>query len=304
MERQKSCAVCTLLNPEQATYCELCSTPFPTKQITTPSTDGKESEDERDRLFDAIDAHLDHLTLKDGSTKDHYICVFDREKFSSKNQFRMHLYRQHQFELRQLQDDLQPKVSHKRAADHEPIPLINLPSSSKDDMEKNDALFALQLGLQFYEEDCLATKDSFISSSSPNEKTRHAQGMRAVFQSPQIRRIRKRQRVPQTEFFKTTKKKVQEEEDSDSEGGRHPGPEERSQRMELLVRRMDRMHAQIQSSLSAPHEVTDNIEAPMQLRGTLRNYQLGGLRWLYSLYSSGMNGILADEMVRRPELNS
>ena len=32
--------------------------------------------------------------------------------------------------------------------------------------------------------------------------------------------------------------------------------------------------------------------------GTLRDYQLDGLNWLIGLYETGINGILADEMVR------
>ena len=32
--------------------------------------------------------------------------------------------------------------------------------------------------------------------------------------------------------------------------------------------------------------------------GTMRDYQIEGLNWLISLYDRGINGILADEMVR------
>jgi SWI/SNF-related matrix-associated actin-dependent regulator of chromatin subfamily A member 5 len=32
--------------------------------------------------------------------------------------------------------------------------------------------------------------------------------------------------------------------------------------------------------------------------GKLRDYQVRGLNWLISLYENGINGILADEMVR------
>jgi SNF2 family DNA or RNA helicase len=34
------------------------------------------------------------------------------------------------------------------------------------------------------------------------------------------------------------------------------------------------------------------------VQGTMRNYQLEGLNWLIKLYDNGINGILADEMVR------
>ena len=34
--------------------------------------------------------------------------------------------------------------------------------------------------------------------------------------------------------------------------------------------------------------------------GTMREYQVAGLQWMASLYNNGLNGILADEMVRCP----
>ncbi len=36
--------------------------------------------------------------------------------------------------------------------------------------------------------------------------------------------------------------------------------------------------------------------------GALRDYQLKGVKWLISLWSNGLNGILADQMVRAPWL--
>lgn len=34
------------------------------------------------------------------------------------------------------------------------------------------------------------------------------------------------------------------------------------------------------------------------INGTMRAYQIQGLNWMVSLYHNGLNGILADEMVR------
>ena len=34
--------------------------------------------------------------------------------------------------------------------------------------------------------------------------------------------------------------------------------------------------------------------------GILRSYQLEGMTWLLGLFEHGINGILADEMVRKP----
>jgi hypothetical protein len=34
------------------------------------------------------------------------------------------------------------------------------------------------------------------------------------------------------------------------------------------------------------------------INGTMRAYQLQGLNWMVSLHHNGLNGILADEMVR------
>lgn len=39
--------------------------------------------------------------------------------------------------------------------------------------------------------------------------------------------------------------------------------------------------------------------SPLDVKtGKMRDYQVRGLNWLISLYENGINGILADEMVR------
>lgn len=38
------------------------------------------------------------------------------------------------------------------------------------------------------------------------------------------------------------------------------------------------------------------VQAPQAFHGTLKEYQLKGLRWLNNLFEQGINGILADEM--------
>jgi ATP-dependent DNA helicase len=44
-------------------------------------------------------------------------------------------------------------------------------------------------------------------------------------------------------------------------------------------------------------EANDIVRQPRLLSGgILRDYQLGGLKWLSGLHYSGLNGILADEM--------
>lgn len=40
------------------------------------------------------------------------------------------------------------------------------------------------------------------------------------------------------------------------------------------------------------------VMQPKLLTCTLKEYQLKGLNWLANLYEQGINGILADEMVR------
>ena len=39
-------------------------------------------------------------------------------------------------------------------------------------------------------------------------------------------------------------------------------------------------------------------QQPSVIMGQMREYQLQGLNWLIHLYDNGINGILADEMVR------
>lgn len=47
---------------------------------------------------------------------------------------------------------------------------------------------------------------------------------------------------------------------------------------------------------TAPNPVSNRIEVPFLLRGTLREYQHNGLDWLAGMHRSQTNGILADEM--------
>lgn len=46
-----------------------------------------------------------------------------------------------------------------------------------------------------------------------------------------------------------------------------------------------------------------NVKQPKILACTLKEYQLKGLNWLANLYEQGINGILADEMVKFLALN-
>lgn len=49
-----------------------------------------------------------------------------------------------------------------------------------------------------------------------------------------------------------------------------------------------------------PDDEVDQIGQPKLVTGAeLRDYQLEGISWLDQLYRNGLNGILADEMVRR-----
>lgn len=49
--------------------------------------------------------------------------------------------------------------------------------------------------------------------------------------------------------------------------------------------------------LRTTHRMTEKVVQPKMLSGgTLKDYQLNGLKWLVSLYNNGLNGILADEM--------
>jgi DNA helicase INO80 len=45
---------------------------------------------------------------------------------------------------------------------------------------------------------------------------------------------------------------------------------------------------------------SEAIKQPALLHCQLKEYQLKGLTWLAGLYDQGINGILADEMVRPP----
>ena len=72
-----------------------------------------------------------------------------------------------------------------------------------------------------------------------------------------------------------------------------------------LVRQSKANHGDAQSRYySLAHSVEETVRLqPTMLRppgdAKLREYQLVGLQWMVSLYNNRLNGILADEMVRR-----
>ena len=52
-----------------------------------------------------------------------------------------------------------------------------------------------------------------------------------------------------------------------------------------------------QAYYTTAHSVEEEVSQPSCLSGgTLKSYQLTGLKWLVSLYNNHLNGILADEM--------
>lgn len=55
---------------------------------------------------------------------------------------------------------------------------------------------------------------------------------------------------------------------------------------------------QDEDSITVGHRLS---QQPSVIKGgQMREYQLQGLNWLIHLYDNGINGILADEMVRHP----
>jgi len=49
-------------------------------------------------------------------------------------------------------------------------------------------------------------------------------------------------------------------------------------------------------AMDAQNSTIKSIKQPSNLTGSLRSYQVDGLRWMVSLWENGLNGILADEM--------
>nr|WP_246211223.1 DEAD/DEAH box helicase [Phytoactinopolyspora alkaliphila] len=52
----------------------------------------------------------------------------------------------------------------------------------------------------------------------------------------------------------------------------------------------------LRDRIAAPESGDEPVEAPAQLRATLRDYQLRGLRWLHRMTSLGLGACLADDM--------
>ena len=54
-----------------------------------------------------------------------------------------------------------------------------------------------------------------------------------------------------------------------------------------------------QDYYAVAHKIKEKVskQPAILVGGTLKDYQLKGLRWMVSLYNNKLNGILADEMV-------
>ncbi|KAL0226533.1 hypothetical protein P9112_013857 [Eukaryota sp. TZLM1-RC] len=73
--------------------------------------------------------------------------------------------------------------------------------------------------------------------------------------------------------------------------------EEKEVDVEDLDKVEDQFKVKKKAYYSIAHKVTEQVEQPQSLVfGTLKGYQLEGLKWLVSLYNNRLNGILADEM--------
>lgn len=71
--------------------------------------------------------------------------------------------------------------------------------------------------------------------------------------------------------------------------GRHGGTTEENEDAELLA-------DESADGEAAGHRLS--VQPSIITGGKLREYQMQGLNWLIHLYDNGINGILADEMVR------
>ena len=64
-----------------------------------------------------------------------------------------------------------------------------------------------------------------------------------------------------------------------------------------LLKSLKEMEAGDDMEFESPHITRLYFQPSILTGGKLTDYQLDGLNWLISLYETGLNGILADEMV-------
>jgi SNF2 family DNA or RNA helicase len=276
-------------------------------EIVTVLNDDDDEDDLDDSMyFTLIDEHFNDLVTHDTDT---FCCKTDGKHFKSRNLFRMHCFQHHKDHLDILR--VQNQLKSGKLQHEDEVELECDENEQKRRQEQIDSALALNLAMQFFEEDVegnfsapAVSSSTHHSSSSSNQRksfevpppskpiSRSSSTSKSLNRNFSLLDARSRSTEMRSRTTPTLLSIAREEEDE---------AVDKQKRLEKLVATMDKISARLSKSVSTASTSSSSsaaIQSPLHLtNASLRDYQLIGLQWLYSLYNTGMNAILADEMV-------
>lgn len=324
------CSLCTYINPEDVVNCEMCDAPLPVS--TTNVQSDSDDEDTEDKLYQIA---KDNFNAFAEIVNNKYSCIIDGKVCSTREMMIGYLTTKHRSALQSYVDNPAAVVSTKIKMSDEDSDSSELYFKEQKHSKKalTDYDIALQLAMQDY--DAVAEKkDSYNTSSSralvdPPKKLKRKSNLLKLFRDDRNNSNNNNTNLNNLSDPYASRKKPKITEDSMT-------AEEldvmKSSRLQKLLHKTDRLVDDIERIMRSSHtpfaptsasymnanpDIDSNNKYLEQSnmrtnptsskskedhtfqiisRETLRDYQIGGVEWLVSLYKNGLNGILADEM--------
>ena len=303
------CSVCTYRNSGDREECDMCTVPLGHDRTEADASydsaaavggTGIDEVDETDS--DPLDAyyavaseHFDDLVKLD-ATSSQYRCLIDGKQCSKKAIMVAYLVKNHHEQLDRI-IRAGDKLDGGTAAADTSTPVTILPS---------DREVALQMLLDEYDQ--MIAVGSIGASTSMRDSL-----LGRIHPTPMLRGVRR----SRDESLMTPVAPYKDGNDDLTMASVISLDDMKMLRLTKLMRKTDKLVREIKRLMdrmkrSLPSVIGSSVDQTHGIGGVsvdvaciysllspgceLRDYQLGGVRWLYSLYRSGLNGILADEM--------
>ena len=307
------CSVCTYRNSGDRDECDMCTVPLGDDRTEADACDSaaavggtgidevdESDSDPLDSYYAVASEHFDDLVKLD-ATSSQYRCLIDGKQCSKKAIMVAYLVKNHHEQLDRIIRAADGLGGDAAAADTS-TPSTTLPP---------DREVALQMLLDEYDQ--MIAVGSIDTSTSMRDSL-----LGRIHPTPTLRGVRR----SRDESLMTPAAPYKDGNDDLAMASVISLDDMKMLRLTKLMRKTDKLVREIKrlmdrmkrslshdnhpsvigSSVDQTHgirEVSVDVDCIYSLLSPgceLRDYQLGGVRWLYSLYRSGLNGILADEM--------
>ena len=337
---RRTCEMCDNLLSTLPSISNLSSAAAPGESVPMSgkapviSLAGEEDEDEEeDRYFTFLNQNIHLITDESQSNKSQgWTCPYQHSSggmnskvFKSLNMFKVHLFREHRNEI----DALMKKPE-----------IIPTPSSSSAILSDAEYALSLALQDYDESVKQSSSSSSSSSSSTSSSQVVHNPSTslstsQSIYSHSRARPILKKPRIVTpiglfgTPSSKSTTTKCNKKSRANKEENLNEGDDDKftdekllkdkESRLQRLLEKTDRIANTLSRSIFSSSAYSSSssssysssstsisvlpssvVQAPLCLKGCLRDYQLGGLQWLFGLHTSGVNGILADEMGKEP----